>query len=296
MNQIVRWSSSRPVPLLAGGAMALDLGVSVLERVSGMPDTLWALHAVPVGAAAWFGGRGWGVAMALWSLLLRVRVVQAVLASPGGGEGAGELALRYALLVGAAVLVAAWRDAVSDGAAGAPRSDPSTGLANSRALFDAVTGEIERAQRYGRAFTLIYIGIDNVPAIQQRSGGGAAEEVLRRIAHQIRGSLRNIDVVARLRDREFAVLLPETGAEGAKIVLGRLQRGLTTALAEEPYSLSFALGATTWVDAEIAVEALHQGTYQLMYAARRDGAAAQHQVLEGGAAVEMPHRHLRLRE
>lgn len=294
MHATYRWLSSRSVAIVVGGSFALDLAVGALERVSGMPDTLWALHAAPVAGAAWLAGRWWGVALAFGSLLLRVPAVASMIPAPDGGVGEAELLLRYAVLVCVAVVAAGWKNVVVDDAGGVPGFDLSTGLANSRALFDAVTGEIERAQRYGRAFTLIYIGIDNVPVVHHRSGHGAAEEVLRRVAHQIRGSLRNIDVVARLRDREFAVLLPETGADGARIVLGRIQRGLTASLAEEPYSLTFALGATTWVNADVPVETLHQRTYQLMYAARRDGEVAQHQVLEGGASAQVAYRHLRL--
>jgi diguanylate cyclase (GGDEF)-like protein len=287
MTSVHQYLTGRSPSIVVTIALGMGLLVGVLERVSAAGPALRVLDLLPVAFAAVYAGWRWGAVLAVLALLL-----------PGAGALAGgeaEIAVRLALLLGAGLALGAARVERGSGEGALPGIDESTGLANSKALFNLITMEVERAQRYGRSFTVAYIGIDNLPTVRQRVGNQAVEDVLRRVAHQINGSLRSVDVVARLRDREFALLLPETGVDAARTVLGRVQRLLNVSLAEEDFPLSFTIGAVTWIRSASRVEALHQRTYQLMYAARKDGLQVRHEILQDEVVEEVPHRYLVLR-
>ena len=65
--------------------------------------------------------------------------------------------------------------------------------------------------------------------LAQRLGTRAPELVIAPLANAIRGGVRNVDHLFRSDAGEFSVLLPETGIEGARIVVERLR-----ALLREP--------------------------------------------------------------
>src|SRR5205085_4397345 len=103
-------------------------------------------------------------------------------------------------------------------------TDDLTGLYNSRYLKQVLSRETKRAARSGRPLSLLFIDLDGFKAINdcQRdhmAGGRALIEA----AVVIRGSARETDVVARFGGDEFALVLPDTGAEGAYAVGARIR-------------------------------------------------------------------------
>jgi len=272
-----------PAIILAGGLVLvlLEWGIDPGPAASG---TLWSLHLLVVSAATWMRGWKWGVAVAGGVLFAAVVAASAGGAMEGGIRD-GDLPTRSLLLALGVYGTVRARKATSEDEI---RFDENTGLVPGRLLSEMVDLEIERAQRYGRPFTLACIAIDNLPSIRKRAGAEAAEEAMRRFTHLLKGRVRSVDVLARRQDREFALLLPETGAEAAGVVLERIRRTLEQTMVEEAPSLSFTIGATTWVMSELSGGALHQRTYQLMFAARRDPARIRHEVLSGEAIPATP--------
>jgi len=264
---------------IIGLGIAITLVIGVVERVVPAGDTLWVLYLIPIGIVTWYASWRAAVVIAMLSLLPVLFFSERLQGGAANPIGAAELTVRFALIVGLIYLLNQSKEAPV-ASAEALRTDPSTGLANSRALFDLIANELERANRYSRPFSIAYVGIENLPAIRLRSGNDAAEEVLRTMANEIRRSIRSVDHVARLRDREFALLLPETGAESAGIVLDRMQRVLEGSLKGDGPTVSFTIGAITWLRSNLTAEELHQRTYQLMYAARQEGAQIRHVVLD----------------
>lgn len=66
--------------------------------------------------------------------------------------------------------------------------------------------------------------------INDTLGHQAGDEALRAIAHGLKSSVRQYDLVARIGGDEFAVLLPGLGAAGAKDLIPRLKH----AIADQP--------------------------------------------------------------
>ena len=108
----------------------------------------------------------------------------------------------------------------------AATTDGLTHLANRRACCAAGETELRRARRYQRPLALAYLDLDNFKAVNDSLGHEVGDAVLVTVAALIKGNVRTSDLVARLGGDEFAVLLPETDAIGAQIVLDKVRNGL----------------------------------------------------------------------
>jgi diguanylate cyclase (GGDEF)-like protein len=102
-------------------------------------------------------------------------------------------------------------------------TDALTGLHNRGWLDDAFDREIKRSQRDELPLALIMIDVDDFKNYNDVYGHLAGDQVLIMVAAAIRAPLRPNDLVARFGGEEFAVLLPETTVDNAKIIAERLR-------------------------------------------------------------------------
>jgi len=105
----------------------------------------------------------------------------------------------------------------------AAATDPLTGLLNRRAFEERAARELARARRTGESFAALLIDVDHFKQINDRDGHAAGDEALVALAAALSDELREIDTVARIGGDEFAVLLPATGATGARATAERLR-------------------------------------------------------------------------
>lgn len=99
--------------------------------------------------------------------------------------------------------------------------DPLTCLANYRRLAEVLDMEIKRSERTGREFALLLLDLDGLKQINDRYGHMTGSHALCRVA-DVLSFCRDIDTAARYGGDEFAVVLPETGAEAAKQAAQRI--------------------------------------------------------------------------
>lgn len=102
--------------------------------------------------------------------------------------------------------------------------DRVTGLLDVRETTRHVRVEIDRCRRYHRQCALVAVGIVDYGGLVQRLGRRGIEQVLARVGQACRFGRRSVDVVGRLEGGEFAMLLPETAADGAAIVVDHVRR------------------------------------------------------------------------
>jgi GGDEF domain-containing protein len=83
-----------------------------------------------------------------------------------------------------------------------------------------LSDEFNRSRRMGRAVSVVLVDVNNLTAVNREYGVRAGDAVLRHVARTIEATKRYNDVVARLGDDEFGVLLMETGEEGIQAFVG----------------------------------------------------------------------------
>jgi diguanylate cyclase (GGDEF)-like protein len=111
-------------------------------------------------------------------------------------------------------------------------TDPLTTLANYRHLMDVLRAEIARSDRTGRDFAVLFLDVNGLKQINDRFGHLAGSRVLCQIAETLRQTCRTTDTPARFGGDEFAVVLAETGREGAAQVLRRVSDRLAAIKAQ----------------------------------------------------------------
>ena len=107
-------------------------------------------------------------------------------------------------------------------------SDPLTGLSNYRTLINVMETEIQRSRRTGRPFSVLLLDLDGLKTINDLEGHLVGSRALCRLANVLRVHSRAMDTAARYGGDEFAVVLPEAGAEAAESVSRRICERLAT--------------------------------------------------------------------
>jgi diguanylate cyclase (GGDEF)-like protein/PAS domain S-box-containing protein len=105
-------------------------------------------------------------------------------------------------------------------------SDGLTGLMNHRTFQDGLERELRLANRNGTQISLIFLDIDSFKSFNDEFGHQAGDEVLRGVALALKDAVRETDIVARYGGEEVVVILPNTDAEGAKLVSEKLRASL----------------------------------------------------------------------
>ncbi len=100
--------------------------------------------------------------------------------------------------------------------------DGLTGLGNHRAFQEEMERQWSSATRYSRPLALVLLDLDEFKQINDSDGHAAGDLLLRRIGGIINSSLRRSDRAFRVGGDEFALLLPDTDADGAYVVMRRL--------------------------------------------------------------------------
>ncbi|WP_296695505.1 EAL domain-containing protein [Rhodoferax sp.] len=92
--------------------------------------------------------------------------------------------------------------------------DSLTGLANRNLLNDRITQAIAWAKRQDLTVGVMLLDLDHFKLINDASGHGAGDEMLKQVAQRLSACMRETDTVARLGGDEFVIVLtdlPETG-------------------------------------------------------------------------------------
>ena len=83
--------------------------------------------------------------------------------------------------------------------------------------------EYARSRRYDHAFSVVVCDIDHFKRVNDDFSHQMGDEVLRRVAQLLRGSVRQSDTAACYGGEEFVLLFPETSAQDAARVTQRIR-------------------------------------------------------------------------
>ncbi len=177
-------------------------------------------------------------------------------------EGSGD---RYTVTVGRVV-------ARNEGGRVAPSAgrDPLTGLATRETFLERLGVEMREAAASGRPLAVVVADVDHLRKVADTRGREAAATVLRKLAGILRATVREDDLVARLADDDFAVILNGLGRGSARQVAARLRstierfRFTSTWDGDSSFSVTLSLGAASYpTDADNESDLLTRATEAL---------------------------------
>ena len=87
-----------------------------------------------------------------------------------------------------------------------------------------LTSEFNKSSRYNFPFIIAYLDIDNFRNINEEYGHIAGDLVLSNIASIIKKEIRKSDILARVADDNFGLILTHTNANNCELVVERIRK------------------------------------------------------------------------
>jgi diguanylate cyclase (GGDEF)-like protein len=140
--------------------------------------------------------------------------------------------------------------------------DRDSGAYNLAYFVDYAGKEFYKARRYGRAFSLVVLSVDNVEQIRKEAGRELQKRAARDLVNAVGRVVRDADILAKVSESEYYVLLPETDYFGALMFIRRaheeIRKEESIRRIEERCPVLLSMGAATFPkDGEDFDELLH---------------------------------------
>ena len=153
-------------------------------------------------------------------------------------------------------------------------TDSLTTLYNSRHFYSQLEIERDRANRYRRPLSLLFLDIDRFKNFNDSYGHLEGDKVLFRIGQIINSCLRIMDSAHRYGGEEFTIILPETNGRKAVNVGKRIRTAteaeIFTPLPGKMVNVTISIGATQYSYNE-DVSAFIQRADKAMYLSKQNG-------------------------
>ena len=167
------------------------------------------------------------------------------------------------------------RKALEQGTGDPVKIDAVTELATRHLLRSKLSQALSRAGE-GKTTGVMLIGLDGFKAINSAFGHGVGDQLLRMVAGRLRHCVRNVDMVARWGDDEFAALLEEMSRpEDAVFVAQRIMYALS-----RPFAFK---GPDLYVNASVGI-AVHPADGDDGETLLRNADAAMYRVKNAGGS------------
>lgn len=153
-------------------------------------------------------------------------------------------------------------------------TDRLTGLLNRGTWENLVDAEFERFRRYGQATSLVMFDIDFFKKVNDNHGHMAGDEVIKHTADTAKSNLRQSDSIGRYGGEEFGIVLPETDAEGARIICERIRETIEQSVVQTsaaPVRYTVSVGIAQLTDKPKNHMKWMQQADEALYAAKKSG-------------------------
>jgi diguanylate cyclase (GGDEF)-like protein len=152
--------------------------------------------------------------------------------------------------------------------------DPLTKSLTRRHFFHIAETEFQRFARYRRKLSILVLDADNFKNINDTYGHYAGDLVLRSLSLVILEQKRTQDTYGRLGGEEFALILPETDLQQAKVVAERVQKvwaGTPCNVDGQIIRSTVSIGVAEANEQDTSFEDILRRADRLMYKAKEAG-------------------------
>ena len=150
-------------------------------------------------------------------------------------------------------------------------TDGLTRLYNHRYMHECLDKEIARGTRFGTTFSIIMLDLDFFKTYNDTYGHLAGDDVLTGVGKCVLASIRTVDMAFRYGGEEFAIILPETTAEGAYLVAERIREKIEQKVFTGRSSITASLGIASWPNDGVNKEQILISADKALYAAKGTG-------------------------
>jgi diguanylate cyclase (GGDEF)-like protein/PAS domain S-box-containing protein len=151
-------------------------------------------------------------------------------------------------------------------------TDPLTSLHNRRFFTEQAEKEYHRARRYSLSLTLFTIDIDHFKSINDKFGHPAGDKVLIEVAKQLKATLRQTDILARIGGEEFSILLPETSTQAGMVLAERIRKEQDKLIIigdwQGEIKLSVSIGVSSFLSDDESFDAMFSRSDKALYQAK----------------------------
>jgi diguanylate cyclase len=151
--------------------------------------------------------------------------------------------------------------------------DSLTGLYNRRHAQEMADHHVHVRGRSGRELAIALIDLDHFKQVNDQYGHAMGDRVLQTFALQASQITRDADIVARWGGEEFLIVMPDTSADGARLLVERLREAFANVCvseAEPGLRITFSAGITAYRPGESTEQAVHRAD-EALYEAKSAG-------------------------
>ncbi|HOO57080.1 MAG TPA: diguanylate cyclase [bacterium] len=126
--------------------------------------------------------------------------------------------------------------------------DPDTGLKNFRYFRSRIDEEIKRAERGKYPFSIVIIQLNDLDEFRDIYDYKETKRALHRIGIKLKEVFRTTDLIGRLQENQFLIMLPEAEGRKALIPVMRLRKGLESMNfgTDNRFNFNFSIGVSTY--------------------------------------------------